>query len=1688
MFSEFIEEQNMLDSNNRMTLIQKLRGKIKKASSNISSRLEVEKGDFRISLTADSIDQFYKGKQVGSVKLSQLDPELVELINSDEDAGQEMLEEFASTFDPSGLSKEAANDAVDEETATIITQKQLDDKKVKLHPRKDEYPNTVTQKQLPDAGQRPGTYDEITQAQLTNERNTFYGDSRISGDWKQEDRNTVTESQLDEDAKKFSELGESNRGEMGAKFDGGVDKQNHMIGEKQLEELLSHHEWKEPFTTTEGKEQLGKQNGELARLTAENAVAITKMATEALGKTVLATGAIPSRLNKIINKLVSHNSKYPVLANVISKFKGAPINAIEDKIANAKYFGKTANANAKYSDSLVANVFVRQLAAAASYNPTDTVKVLAFLAKEANFENRIDEGVSQVLSSANTKTAENDSDFDVIKSALYSPVVKGDASEDGMYFYAGHISEVNENPKNKDKFAEAAAKYAETKIREATKVAVELVPFDCAVHEDKEVFEVRFQDSSFIKPELEVRAAKRREMAKEASNKKEAQMPGGGMPPAGGPAMGNPQVPPTGPDMGGAPPGEALSQTPPPMGEEGMDSMEGDGEPKPPGSICPACGSKDVNIEAGDFKCNNCGTAGNLHVTLDITKWTGTIEDSDKQEGGVGMEDVGGLGAEEAGMAESTGGTPAAGEGGGTTLPSMPIAASIKITPFVIQKLAEQKINFGKVCPNCGSNNADSVKSASRKGNDCICWDCLQEWNFQVKMAKNKKNSVFAQSTWIPKNAQSCSGCERLSSAFKQSLNNYGMEWNAFDKLSMLEQAKVVVKMAESNTLDIGDAMLAPLPINKYAASARWKGYEKFDKFPSASCVERISRRYGENATAMSGPCKGAKLANCVCSQLETLGIYSDGLAAKVASAVSNPDPVIHNPTETCAQMLIRSGFQIKEACVACDGLRAAYATSEDLIIEAIANINPVVKTAQMIGADIGAGIGNAVGGIARGVGQGIGGAAQGVGQGAGGLAQGLGGGVGQAAQGVGRAVGQLPKPLEADPVSDGGEPSFGEPKGSGELSLELGGDMGSDMGGDLGGDIGGGDLDLGLGGDVVTIELPGDMVETLKTLLQAIQGQIGDDMIDTTGDGLGGDDLGNGFGESEELGLGSEDSGDPLDVGSVTDGTVEGGEEELDIPGTSVGDDGGLEKDGDPEEESKECPCAMEKPHNEHRENRQEFRHENHERHEEPREESHEDHEEPREESHEDHESHESHEDREDEPRDLPFTDKTESKEDDHEKGASLRDMLYRMKTGTISKSASAMDSLVEGLLKQAKKTSDDVVKVKKSEETGSKLSRKPAQESSDIGKIQDGGKIGGEKPFKDGVKDKPDVPRGDALMGEEDSDKKLNEKENLPKIPHGKGLMDGEEHYKPQDGNVIDGNQGAQHAASSKPAIKTASCKCGSSACKCDCNSKSCGNPCKKESSSKNNEKLASNIKDNQVKMANADKPKDVNMSKEAQTAKLKNIKKLEDDPDINQSSGPGKGKVKGDETHSLAVDEKKPSEGMSEPSVPEAPNAGRLTREHTVEKAKDGPEIPTGGGMNPEYDKNDKNKPEKTDEILGKQNNVALAEHRNKAMKIAGQLLKSNKITIDDFPNKVAELVNSSATILEDYENFLVHEASKSSDKGMQKAAQSGTIENIPVQQTAPNVDDKKGNLKNNIEGLFTLQRRNKDFERYSEQYGK
>lgn len=254
---------------------------------------------------------------------------------------------------------------------------------------------------------------------------------------------------------------------------------------------------------------------------------------------------------------------------------------------------------------------------------------------------------------------------------------------------------------------------------------------------------------------------------------------------------------------------------------------------------------------------------------------------------------------------------------------------------------------------------------------------------------------------------------------------------------------------------------------------------------------------------------------------------------------------------------------------------------------------------------------------------------------------------------------------------------------------------------------------------------------------------------------------------------------------------------------------------------------------------------------------------------------------------------------------------------------------------------------------------------------------------------------------------------------------------------------------------------CSCGAkSECKCG----SCKNCCNcKQASAKKNVKTS-------------------------QTVSPKSVEKLEDDPDINQTSGPGQGKTHADQKHSLGVDEKKPSEGMEEASTPEAPDAGQLKREHTYDNKLEGPTIPAGGGMNPDYDQNEKNTPEKLDQTLGKENDIAAMANtnRDRAIKIAGQMLKAQTITLDELPNKIAELSNASATILDDYEKMLKEASNK---KGLQKAANVGSTETSFQLQSAFGAnegdDENHGSmpLKDTIQGLFKLDNQNRDYEKFT-----
>lgn len=1623
-------------------VFSRIKNRIKQASSNVTTKVEATKGDHKVVMSSSSIDHYYKNEIVSSIKVAQFSDEEIEAINVDpQTTAQNALDEFIANFNPANI-KEAANKALDKNFADKITQKQLDDNNVKLHPRTNDYPVNVTEKQIPEDNQRPGTYDVITQAQLRDERKTFYGDPRTAGDWRQEDRDVITEGQFDNGVSDYTDVGASERGEMGAKFDGDLAKQHKQTGEKQLEELLKHHTWSMPMTTTEN--QLKDQDGELARLTAEAAQQIIKEATEAFGKTVIAAGVTPSELANITKKLISDKSKYPVFASVLKEYANLDVSAINKKIAKAQHFGKTANAGQDWSENLVADVLTRQLAKIKAH-PNHIARALAAMANTDNFIERIssasEEALKQTQESGDelsvfnevlagklpafiqekidakkNKNKDDDKEDDDKDNEKEASIAEGSADEDGMYAYAGLISEISVGTEDRDAFAKAATTFSSGKILEKIGKKIDLNPVMMDVDEAKGVFEIHFQDPSFKGANLETRAENRRKLAKEA------QMGGaGGMPPTGSPDMANPAPPPGAGDMSAGPqaPAESLNQPPPgEMPEESTSS-----EPSPPGTRCPACGGEDVDQNRGEWKCNSCKAAGETYVMQRVTNWPNIIEDSDDAD----EEKDKGLDLE----------TDVAPEGE-ITPSSVPVAASFRLTPRILEKLSSQKINLGSVCPNCGSSNTDLSKAASRKGQDGICWDCLQEYNFQVKAHKSKPNSVYPQYIWTPStsNDSNCSSCNRVKQAFVNSLNNYGMSLDEFSKIkNPIEQANVVLKMSKSGSLNIKEAMSQPLPLNKIAASSRWKEYKNLDKFPMASCVEKVARRYGENATSMSGPCEGKKLSDCVCKQLQSMGIYSDGLAAKVASVQASEDPAVNNPMKTCIATLVKEhSFDIKDACTVCDSMRAVYASAEELVIEHLAQVNPYTKpqpNTSMFNNNVPMGNGNPNPTPAPNV---------------------------QPAPRAGQmpnapARPNAPKPLEINPIEEPVSDLTPDPMGSpeGHMDIEIGGGSFDNFNDDIN----------GFGNEGVTIKLPQSAVEAIEVLLSAIKGQLSPDMIDQTPDmngmndmedmsdghpEMGDSDMSDDNGELPEEALNSEEPlGETSGPESLEGDESKGGSENSDVPGLDEEKSDGDELDKHSEDQPEEKSDNLFESKSDDSDS-----------------------------------SSDSEENEESEESDKP---------DFGDKEASTEAILMGMKTGTIKTQNQAMNSLFDRLMGQAKFAAkeNDIKKVEyKNSSEGSKVTAKPAQDAKEIGKFQDGGSMGHEDSFSKGVKTKPDVPRGDALLGDEGKEMKVNEDGDAPKIPSGNAQLEGEKNYKPEKQTTVDGNQGGNKVAH----VKTA-CKCGDKGCECNCGKSECMKPCAKcastnspklsdkytvKQNNKNYDSLSAKAKSDNpfVKLSNGSQYKisfdlqnNLILEKESQEKSLTKVKSLDEDKNL--------GDIQADKPHSLAVDEQKPSEGMNEPEVPKAPNEGRLSREHTVDKAKDVPSIPTGKGMNPDYDNNEKNTPEKTNEMLGTQKNLVQAKRQN-AIKIASQLLKANLISADDLPNKIAELETAS-----DDQIKIAQESINKASKGL-RGTKDGTENSSFINKEAAKNEPKR-NLTDNLQSMFKLDQRNKDFERYS-----
>jgi hypothetical protein len=103
------------------------------------------------------------------------------------------------------------------------------------------------------------------------------------------------------------------------------------------------------------------------------------------------------------------------------------------------------------------------------------------------------------------------------------------------------------------------------------------------------------------------------------------------------------------------------------------------------------------------------------------------------------------------------------------------------------------------------------------------------------------------------------------------------------------------------------------------------------DKFPIESCRERIARRFGLDAVALSGPCEGDKLSDCVCKQLDQRWdrvkerFAGDKrkvvrLAVKLAESFAAKDD-----TDDCVKDVEKLGYS-KDAAAGISGYLKAYA------------------------------------------------------------------------------------------------------------------------------------------------------------------------------------------------------------------------------------------------------------------------------------------------------------------------------------------------------------------------------------------------------------------------------------------------------------------------------------------------------------------------------------------------------------------------------------------------------------------------------------------------------------------------------------------------------------------------------------------------------------------------------------------
>jgi hypothetical protein len=195
-----------------------------------------------------------------------------------------------------------------------------------------------------------------------------------------------------------------------------------------------------------------------------------------------------------------------------------------------------------------------------------------------------------------------------------------------------------------------------------------------------------------------------------------------------------------------------------------IDSQPEPGTKSPWGTICPQCGSKDVDIANGEGSCNSCNAQLKYKFIVEATPQDDKEpkeQNTESMSSEMPPPPVGGIGAPaagaELGLAGPTGGAApgSMGVGGAPPVAANSSRVMVKVAYQTsaevyaqalsegFNKITAEKLPIGMVCPACGSRNA------SKKEKTTLCYNCNTISVSEIKKVDNEPGILEASIVWI---------------------------------------------------------------------------------------------------------------------------------------------------------------------------------------------------------------------------------------------------------------------------------------------------------------------------------------------------------------------------------------------------------------------------------------------------------------------------------------------------------------------------------------------------------------------------------------------------------------------------------------------------------------------------------------------------------------------------------------------------------------------------------------------------------------------------------------------------------------------------------------------------------------------------------------------------------------------------